>query len=77
MSKIKKKKFKKVDTGPVMCVETGQVFESANDARLWHYIETGFKSDINYSCKKGSATKPGYHFRYVQKDAQKGEQDGS
>ena len=48
---------------PVLCVETGLVFESTTDAWNWHYEVTGLKSDIYTCCEHQSKTRAGFHFR--------------
>lgn len=54
LNEIKKK--------PVLCVETGQRFESAHDAARKFGT---YQSNISFCCNKPESTHRGFHWRYV------------
>ena len=47
---------------PVLCVETGQVFEYINEAARWAKVH---KICIMHACKNKNRTAGGYHWRFV------------
>ena len=47
---------------PVLCVETGKVFESTNAAANFHDTSS---SNIRRACKRSEFTSCGFHWRYV------------
>lgn len=60
-----KKKMSLKLSKPVMCVETGVVFDSCTEASRW----VGLKSErcISLCCKGKQKTAGGYHWKYVPK----------
>ena len=47
----------------VICIETGQIFDTVGDAVKWLSSTTGHGGAVGRSCKNGTATM-GYHFKY-------------
>lgn len=53
---------RKIPPKPVICIETGRVFDSLRIAAKWAGLSSG--TAIKFACKSGSLT-AGYHWRLV------------